>query len=147
MTEEIEKQAEEYLKQDGTNGEKALSEILKKYPNPIEVKDKEEMKNVLNLLCNYPKEVWKDGVKWGMEHAIEWHDLKSHVLPKREISKKYMPKANEKVMLKYHFYNETEIHFSDGYYDMFDFEFHIPNNPTGRIICVIAWCELPTYKE
>lgn len=86
-----------------------------------------------------------DGAKWGTEH--EWHDIESYVLPKREISKKYMPKANEKVMLKYHFYNEKEIHYSDGYYDMLDFEFHIPNNPTGRIICVIAWCKLPTYKE
>ena len=82
-----------------------------------------------------------------MEHAIEWHDIESHVLPKREISKKYMPKANEKVMLKYYFYNETEIHYSDGYYDKFDFEFHIPNNPTGRIICVIAWCKLPKEKS
>lgn len=80
-------------------------------------------------------------------NAIEWHDIKSHVLPKREIPKKYMPKANEKVMLKYHFYNETEVHYSDGYYDMFDFEFHIPNNPTGRIVCVIAWCELSQFKR
>lgn len=81
------------------------------------------------------------------EGKPKWNDIESHVLPKREISKKYMPKANEKVMLKYHFYNETEIHYSDGYYDMFDFEFHIPNNPTGRIICVIAWCELPQFKD
>ena len=88
------------------------------------------------------RKAFQDGAKWGAKHAIEWHEIESHVLPKREISKKYMPKANEKLMLKYHFYNETEIHYSDGYYDKFDFEFHIPNNPTGRIICVIAWCEL-----
>ena len=27
------------------------------------------------------------------------------------------------------------------------FEFHIANNPRYRIVCVIAWCEIPQFKE
>lgn len=75
----------------------------------------------------------------------KWHEIESQVAPKREILKKYMPKPKEKVLLKYHFYNDEEIHFSDGYYDPYDFDFHIPNNPTAKIICVIAWCDLSRF--
>jgi hypothetical protein len=54
-----------------------------------------------------------------------------------------MPKNKEKVLLKYHFSGDDEVHISDGYYDAYDFEFHIANNPKYRIVCVIAWKELP----
>jgi hypothetical protein len=74
--------------------------------------------------------------------ANEWHEIESKVTPKREISKQYMPKNKEKVLLKYHFSGDDEIHISDGYYDAYDFEFHIANNPKYRIICVIAWKEI-----
>ncbi|MBP5785257.1 MAG: hypothetical protein J6W16_06725 [Methanobrevibacter sp.] len=77
----------------------------------------------------------------------QWHEIESKVSPKREISKRYMPKNKEKVLLKYHFSGEEEIHISDGYYDAYDFEFHIANNPKYRIVCVIAWCELPTFDK
>ena len=72
-----------------------------------------------------------------------------NVTPKREISKQYMPKNKEKVLLKYHFSGDDEVHISDGYYDAYDFEFHIANNPKYRIVCVIAWKEivLPELKE
>ena len=73
----------------------------------------------------------------------EWHEIESKISPKREISKKYMPKSEEKVLLKYHFYDDNEVHISDGYYDAYDFQFHIANNPKHRIVCVIAWKELP----
>ena len=72
----------------------------------------------------------------------QWHEIESKVSPKREISKRYMPKNKEKVLLKYHFSGEEEIHISDGYYDAYDFEFHIANNPKYRIVCVIAWKEI-----
>lgn len=72
----------------------------------------------------------------------KWHEVESHVKSSREIEKQYMPKAGEKVLLKYHFYNDEEVHYSDGYYDNYDFEFHITNNATGKVICVIAWCKL-----
>ena len=85
---------------------------------------------------------FKDGAEFGYNKANEWHEIESKVSPKREISKQYMPKNKEKVLLKYHFSGEKEIHFSDGYYDAYDFEFHIANNPKYRIVCVIAWKEI-----
>lgn len=77
----------------------------------------------------------------------KWHEIESKITPKREISKQYMPKNKEKVLLKYHFSGDDEIHISDGYYDAYDFEFHIANNPKFRIVCVIAWKEIELLKE
>ena len=91
------------------------------------------------------EEGFKDGAEFGYNKANEWqwHEIESKVTPKREISKQYMPKNKEKVLLKYHFSGDDEIHISDGYYDAYDFEFHIANNPKFRIVCVIAWREFP----
>ena len=88
-----------------------------------------------------------DGAEFGYNKANEWHEIESKVSPKREISKQYMPKNKEKVLLKYHFSGDDEVHISDGYYDAYDFEFHIANNPKYRIVCVIAWKELPKEIE
>ena len=77
----------------------------------------------------------------------EWHEIASKRTPKGEISKKYMPKNKEKVLLKYHFSGDDEIHISDGYYDAYDSEFYIANNPTFRIVCVIAWREFPKKEN
>ena len=87
--------------------------------------------------------IWQDGAEFGYNKANEWHEIESKVSPKREISKQYMPKNKEKVLLKYHFSGDDEIHISDGYYDAYDSEFHIANNPKFRIVCVIAWKERP----
>ncbi len=89
------------------------------------------------------------GAEFGYNKANEWHEIESKVSPKREISKQYMPKNKEKVLLKYHFSGDDEVHISDGYYDAYDFEFHIANNPKHRIVCVIAWKEIvfPELKE
>ena len=85
--------------------------------------------------------IYKKGVLDGYNKANEWHEIESKVTPKREISKQYMPKNKEKVLLKYHFSGDDEIHISDGYYDVYDSEFHIANNPEFRIVCVLAWRE------
>ena len=69
----------------------------------------------------------------------EWHEIASKRTPKGEISEKYMPKNKEKILLKYHFSGDDEIHISDGYYDFYDSEFHIANNPEFKIVCVLAW--------
>lgn len=90
---------------------------------------------------------FKDGAEFGYNKANEWHEIESKVTPKREISKQYMPKNKEKVLLKYHFSGDDEIHISDGYYDAYDFEFHIANNPKFRIVCVIAWREFPKKED
>lgn len=92
------------------------------------------------------EEGFKDGAEFGYNKANEWHEIESKVTPKREISKQYMPKNKEKVLLKYHFSGDDEIHISDGYYDAYDFEFHIANNPKFRIVCVIAWREFPKRR-
>ena len=106
------------------------------------------------------KEKWQNGAEFGYNKAFveadknlkaivtdfnkanEWHEIASKRTPKGEISKKYMLKNKEKVLLKYHFSGDDEIHISDGYYDAYDSEFHIANNPTFRIVCVIAWKEI-----
>lgn len=90
------------------------------------------------------QEAYLAGLKAGRP---KWHNIESKVTPKREISKQYMPKNKEKVLLKYHFSGDDEIHISDGYYDACDFEFHIANNPKFRIVCVIAWKEIIPPKE
>ena len=92
-------------------------------------------------------QAYQQGAEFGYNKANEWHEIESKVTPKREISKQYMPKNKEKVLLKYHFSGDTEIHISDGYYDAYDFEFHIANNPKFRIVCVIAWKEIILTKE
>lgn len=124
-------------------------------------KNKDKIESVVITLLNYEKGVdtktCYDEIDWliqkayfaGYNKANEWHEIESKVSPKREISKKYMPKNKEKVLLKYHFSGDNEVHISDGYYDAYDFQFHIANNPKHRIVCVIAWKEvvLPELKE
>ena len=106
--------------------------------------------NNVNHFCKEKCECWtfaKKGAEFGYSKANEWHEIESRVTPKREISKQYMPKNKEKVLLKYHFSGDDEIHISDGYYDAYDFEFHIASNPKFRIVCVIAWKEIVLPKE
>ena len=93
------------------------------------------------------KEKWQKGAEFGYNKANEWHEIESKATPKKEISKQYMPKNKEKVLLKYHFSGDDEIHISDGYYDAYDFEFHIANNSKFRIVCVIAWREFPKKRR
>lgn len=108
--------------------------------------EKEAEKLVENLHDCHVKEMIRDafidGAEFGYNKSNEWHEIESKVSPKREISKEYMPKNKEKVLLKYHFSGDDEIHISDGYYDAYDFEFHIANNPKHRIVCVVAWKEI-----
>ena len=81
------------------------------------------------------------------EKANEWHEIASKRTPEGEISEKYMPKNKEKILVKYHFSGDDEIHISDGYYDVYDSEFHIANNPEFRIVCIIAWREFPKKEN
>lgn len=125
--------------------------------------EKEAEEYTKNIFCNvncsigHPRarsvnlldveQAFQDGAEFGYNKANEWHEIESKVSPKREISKQYMPKNKEKVLLKYHFSGDDEVHISDGYYDAYDFEFHIANNPKYRIVCVIAWKEIVLSKE
>lgn len=98
---------------------------------------------IANIVLRDVEGAFQKGAELAYNKANEWHEIESKISPKREISKKYMPKNEEKVLLKYHFYDDDEVHISDGYYDAYDFQFHIANNPKFRIVCVIAWKELP----
>lgn len=113
--------------------------------------EKEAEKYISNLdecrTKDLMRDSFKDGAEFGYNKANEWHEIENKITPKREISKQYMPKNKEKVLLKYHFCGDNEIHISDGYYDAYDFEFHIANNPKFRIVCVIAWKEIELPKE
>lgn len=110
-------------------------------------KEAKEYVNEEYDFCYYPEDNlstrinaerdWSKGAEFGYNKANEWH----------EISKQYMPKNKEKVLLKYHFSGDDEVHISDGYYDAYDFEFHIANNPKFRIVCVIGWKEIELPKE
>ena len=113
----FEKDAEEYY--------------YKTYPVTLNIGEEERKEKVTDMFIKC--------AEFGYNKANEWHEIESKVSPKREISKQYMPKNKEKVLLKYHFYGDDEVHISDGYYDAYDFEFHIANNPKYRIVCVIAW--------
>lgn len=123
----FEKEAKEWVKQKGTDAITCLKENIG--------------------WDNVCEQAYKDGIEFGYNKANEWHEIESKVTPKREISKQYMPKNKEKVLLKYHFSGNDEVHISDGYYDAYDFEFHIANNPKFRIVCVIAWKEIIPPKE
>lgn len=101
------------------------------------------LEDVRDNICK----AFKDGAEFGYNKANEWHEIESKVTSKREISMQYMPKNKEKVLLKYRFFCDDEIHISDGYYDAYDSEFHIANDPGFRIVCFIAWREIELPKE
>ena len=91
--------------------------------------------------------MFEKGTEFGYNKSNEWHEIASKRTHEGEISEKYMPKNKKKILLKYHFSGDDEIHISDGYYDVYDSEFHIANNPKFRIVCVIAWREFPEKEN
>lgn len=107
MTQEFEKQAEEYTEE---NGEKYNAHL--------------SSKRMIYLS-------FQDGAKWGMEHAIQWHDLRknSNDLPKE---------VNKFIIIALYNCITEEIITTVGTYEEF-----------GNILIgnVIAWCELPQFKE
>ena len=93
------------------------------------------------------KQAYQQGAEFGYNKANEWHEIASKHTHEGEISEKYTPKNKEKILLKYHFSGDDETHISDGYYDVYDSEFHVSNNPKFRIVCVIAWREFPKKEN
>ena len=110
--EEIEKQAEEYA--------------FSVYPS----NDRRDVQD-----RNISKLSYKNGARWGMEHTIEWHDLRKNPtdLPKEE--------------------KEVLVYLWDSYYigsyssEDVEWWFNEFSLDYKRLDEVIAWCELPTYKE
>lgn len=73
------------------------------------------------------EQAFQDGAKWGMEHAIEWHKLKENPY---DLPSTQNYKCNQ-----------------DGDTCWYDEETDQWLDIEGTRIKVIAWCELPQYKE
>lgn len=76
-------------------------------------------------------EAFQAGAKWGAEHAIEWHNLRKNP--------KDLPKAT-KLYYCCAIYNYSKI-----------YEHHVfdigTNHFVGELGKIIAWCELPQFKD
>lgn len=57
--------AEKYIKQDGTNGEKVWEKINKEFPNSFIVNTKKSKTRLAELLCEYTRVVFIDGLAEG----------------------------------------------------------------------------------
>lgn len=64
-----EEKAEKYIKQDGTNGEKVWEKINKEFPNSLIVKTEKSKKRLAELLCEYTKVVFIDGLAEGRKEG------------------------------------------------------------------------------
>lgn len=118
--------AEEYIRTDGTNGEMVWKKILKEFPKCITVDSKESKKRLAELLCEYTKVVYLDGMAEGKP---KWHDLRE--------DPNDLPKENGEYWCK----------LSNGLYleCTYDYELEFWFGKTQRKI--IAWCEFPKFKE
>lgn len=106
-------------------------------------KQAEEYKNKLAqehydyYLLDFAKMCFQDGAKWGIEHAIEWHDLRENPndLPK-EIEICSAP-----------VYIISEHGSSDlAQYDYRQKLWCYKHSNEHILYDVIAWCELPQFK-
>lgn len=115
--EELEKEAEEWV----------IDNVCKDCSRYEKCKSKE------HCTCKEcSKEKWQDGAEFGYNEANEWHYVKDGDLPK-EFDKPYLCKVNGHFEVGYFMaYKEQPWHFDEYYLDNED---------------VIAWCEIPTFKE
>lgn len=136
MTEEIEKQAEEYTDN-------------KYHCNQLEC--------IQGNSCDYCyygecKQIFQDGAKWGIANAIEWHDLRENPddLPKNRENVLLYVKLHDKwerevILVGYRDYGDCLGEYCKdwGYVEPIqNVKYDFVDNEE-----VIAWCELPTYKE
>ena len=133
----FEKEAEEYLKTDGTKAEFILDMLNKTHPLEITV---QQAPYILAVL----EQVYKDGAEFGYNKANEWHDLRKNPqdLPKREgtflVAIKYPAGWCESFILEYTTDedNEEKLGWWDSEYTNFDNEVYawreIPKPPKGE---------------
>lgn len=98
-----------------------------------------------NDVCTIPyaysaqklEQAFIDGAKWGMEHAIEWHDLRKDTND--------LPTEYKEVLVNLWDENNYCIGSYNKKYDEWEFdEFTLSSD---RRFEVIAWCELPQFKD
>lgn len=119
--EEIEVQAEEYM-----------VKKLREYDHEV-VEVNKDGEPMAYILCHTAEveQAFQDGAKWGIANAIQWHDLRknSNDLPKE---------VNKFIIIALYNCITEEIITTVGTYEEF-----------GNLLIgnVIAWCELPQFKE
>lgn len=94
----------------------------KKYPVTLNIGEEyrlEQMNDCFNA-----------GAKWGMEHAIEWHDLRK--------DPNDLPKENGEYWCKL---ENGHYDFRIYYLDSLFYKSH------WEELGIIAWCELPKFEE
>lgn len=100
----------------------------------IEKQAEAECKKLLQSEKGYDgisfQEFWAEGAKWGAEHSIEWHDLRKNPndLPKECKEYRVCYKDKDKNGLSTLWYYPKHKSF-------------------WTLKEVIAWCELPQFKE
>ena len=98
------------------------------------------------------KQAFQAGAKWGMEHAIEWHDLKKNPadLPSSKTSTEvpvllvYKSAIDGEIVVEEHIYVDHEGFICLGSYYQGDYREPPYFKKEGVLI---AWCELPQFKE
>ena len=126
----FEKEAEEYLKKDGTKAESILNMLNEISPLKITLK---QVPFVLAMM----QQVFKDGAEFGYNKANEWHDLRKN--PNN------LPKECENVLC--FCYGASVEYYSVGHFikshsDLIWWS----NNGSSKLLNVIAWCELPRFE-
>lgn len=106
---------------------KEIEEQADKYANEkvAEIRTGKNSYSTLQMWCDRASG-FVDGAKWGISNAIEWHDLREDPTN--------LPKENGEYWgyVNYYGFQHRTIHWSDNQFD-------IPE--------VIAWCELPRFKD
>lgn len=119
--EEIKKQADFYVNR------------LYKQPNSAMIVDDEEEVTI--------KQGFQDGAKWGMEHSIEWHDLRRNPND--------LPKYKNSMMIRICWINAYGNKcYRDTFYDGKGF-YWVSDKTCYKEYAdrVVAWCELPQFKD
>lgn len=138
----FEKEAEEYLKKDGTKAEQILDILNETSPLKITLK---QLPFILAML----QQIFKDGAEYGYnkgkgeqayiagakENGIQWHDLRKNPddLPEYETEVIAITES------------DGSLYRGFEYYEVEDSE----NNFDGWSTCqkIIAWAEIPEFKE
>lgn len=94
------------------------------------------------------QEFWAEGAKWGIANAIEWHDLRKNPddLPKEfDVIKKAFGIYPEEKAIHIVLNQDGEyVHYLSGdWYYIYDEDIVGDSSKVD----VIAWCELPQFKE
>lgn len=87
--------------------------------------------------CIKTNEDFIAGVKWGMEHAIEWHDLRKNP--------EDLPKIKGDYLCCIPYYDSNNTFYGVVNFDEYSKKFYLDEG--GEPFNVIAWCEFSQFKD